>query len=74
MGGDSVIIKRTERANQPRAIEWVHDPYGWQSGAPYAGQAVCNEYPTHSNLLGPNGSPLQYEPRDPVGFDLRRKR
>ena len=66
-------IKRTNFANQPRAIEWVHDPYGWDAGQPYAGQAVVGEYPTHSPVLGPDGTPLQYEARCPVGFDLQPK-
>lgn len=31
------------------------------------------EYPTHSKLLGPNGQPLAYEPRQKMGFDLSKR-
>jgi len=33
-------------------------------------EADCYEY---SNVLGPDGRPLQYEPRQPIGFMLRRQ-
>ncbi|AUR08170.1 hypothetical protein [Phaeobacter inhibens] len=31
------------------------------------------EFLTHSDLLGPNGKPLAYQPRQKVGFDLTPK-
>lgn len=62
-------IPRTTRADTPRADVWVAD---WHGGShPYGDVVYVGEYPTHSQVLGPDGSALEYEPRPRVGFDTR---
>ena len=39
-----------------------------------ASEVVESERPAYSQLLGPDGHPLQYEPRMRIGFDLSVKR
>lgn len=40
----------------------------------YASTIYENEYEEHSQLLGPNGKPLQYKQhKTKLGFDLTRK-
>ena len=70
--GVMMKIKRTEFANQPRATVWVHSP-DWldNMAAPMSDTAHVGECPTHSPVLGPDGHPLQYESRPPIGFDLK---
>lgn len=63
-----MTIKRTAHANTPRAATWLS--YDWPPAAPYADTVHECEYPTHSPIIGPDGAPLQYEPRPPIGFDL----
>jgi len=61
-------IKRTNRANT--ATFWISDPWGEYSSSPFASQVNEGEYPSNSNILGPDGKPLQYEQRQKIGFDL----
>ena len=35
-----------------------------------ANEVIENEYPSHSCVLGPDGEPLEYEPRARIGFVL----
>lgn len=42
-------------------------PDGW-----VCREVIETDKPTHSELLGPDGLPLPYNP-NPVGFDLRPK-
>ena len=65
------IIKRTPASYRPKAAAWVLDAYGWGTGSPYADTVHMDELPTHSPVLGPDGSPLKYEPPQPVGFCLK---
>lgn len=51
----------------------VTDPWGDYPSAHYADEVHEQERPTHSQLLGPDGKPLQYAPPQPVGFDLRKR-
>lgn len=51
---------------------WVADPWGLGGGF-YADILTEEERATVSPLLGPDGRPLQYEPRQPVGFDLSKR-
>lgn len=67
-------IKRTPLSFQPRAAVWVSDPWEPGDGGMFADSVIERELPTHSPVLGPNGLPLQYEQRQPLGFDLRPKR
>jgi len=67
-------IKRTEFANQPRATVWVQDNWGEYPASPMSDTALVGEFPTHSPVLGPDGRPLQYEGRAPIGFDLSPRR
>lgn len=68
-----MTIKRTAYANTPRGAAWVASP--WQEGAHgFADQVHAEDYPTHSPVLGANGQPLEYEPRQPLGFDLSGRR
>lgn len=62
-------IPRTARAN--RAV-WIEEPdYGEQFG--FADTIHERDYPTHSSVLGPDGQPLEYEPRPPMGFRPRNQ-
>jgi len=66
-------IKRTDFANQPtKAAVTVYDPWTGYS-AMMADTVHEGSYPTHSRILGPDGKPLEYEPRPAMGFDLRRR-
>lgn len=40
----------------------------------FANQVHESDRPTCSQLLGPDGTPLQYAPNPPLGFDLRPTR
>ncbi len=51
---------------------WVVDPWGGSTHA-YADLILEAERPSTSGLLGPDGRPLSYEPRQRVGFDLQPK-
>lgn len=60
----------TDRRIPRTAAAWVSDPW-WDGAAhPVADHGHSGEYPTHSRLLGPDGRPLEYEPRPRLGFDL----
>lgn len=48
---------------------WVTDFWGAAHG--FADQVHEDDRPNESRLLGPDGHPLRYEPRQPIGFDLR---
>jgi len=61
-------IKRTPLANSPKAATWVTDFLGDAHG--FADLVHEGEFPTHSPVLGPDGRPLQYEPRQPIGFAI----
>ena len=61
------MIKRTKLAETPHGAAWFHDYWGSYG---YADTAFTGDYPTHSPVLGPNGQPLAYEPRQTFGFDL----
>ena len=50
----------------PRASE-RSDEWGYPGRV--ATQCEVSDFPTHSQLLGPDGRPIAYEPR-PCGFDL----
>lgn len=53
-----------------RQTIWVQDdPYG--SGAFHASTVIEEQHETRSKLLGPDGRPLKYEQKQPLGFDLR---
>lgn len=66
-------IKRTDFANMTRrAAVTIYDPWGGD-GSVFADTVFEDDCPTHSPILGPDGLPLEYEPRQPIGFDLRRK-
>jgi len=50
---------------------------GWEAGYPENGECLgydvfVSDKPQHSELLGPDGHPLEYEDQ-PFGFDLRGK-
>jgi hypothetical protein len=47
----------------------LFDPWGDGSGI-YADEVHVSEHETHSRLLGPDGQPMAYKPRQPVGFNL----
>ena len=67
-------IKRTPYANEPRAASWVASPmFGWDAATPFADTAFEQDYPSHSPVLGPDGQPLAYEAREPLGFNLRKR-
>jgi len=63
--------KRTSRANS--ATFWTNDPWGEFGASPTASQVHEGEYPSNSNVLGPDGKPLQYEQRPVIGFDLSKR-
>jgi hypothetical protein len=65
-------IKRTPLSYQPRSVDWVSCPWTGDPGA-FADVVISKDYPTHSPVLGPDGLPLEYEPRPAMGFDLRGK-
>lgn len=50
---------------------WVqYDSYN--SGGFHADTVIETQHETLSRLLGPDGRPLRYEQKQPLGFDLRR--
>lgn len=52
----------------------ITDPYGgWGETYHFANEVTEKERQTHSRLLGPDGKPLSYEPKQPLGFDLTPK-
>lgn len=58
-------------SDQPKSATWMPDHWGPHG---FADTIHVEDYPTHSPVLGPNGSPLQYAPKQPLGFDLRIKK
>lgn len=52
---------------------WLKPDYSGEDSHGYADVALEGERPSHSKLLGPDGRPLPYEPRQQVGFDLRKR-
>lgn len=54
-----------------RAAFAVGDPWGGSSHL-YADHIFEQEYDSRSKLLGPDGKPLNYQPRQKLGFDLRK--
>lgn len=67
-------IKRTRLASVPaKSAVKLDDPWGWE-GALFADVVHEGDYPTHSPILGPDGRRLEYEPRPPMGFDLRPRK
>ena len=67
-------IKRTTAANQPKGAVWINDAWGNDPAQGFADVVHEGDYPTHSPLLGPDGSHLQYEAREPMGFQLRSRK
>jgi hypothetical protein len=65
-----MIIKRT--AIGYGAIT-ITDPWSYEFGI-FADTVHSADLPTHSQLLGPDGSNIQYETRQAIGFDLSVKR
>lgn len=55
-----------------RAAISVGDPWERLSHF-YADHIFEQEYDSRSKLLGPDGKPLAYQPRQKLGFDLRSK-
>lgn len=53
-----------------RAAFGVSDPWERTSHF-FADHVFEQEYDSQSRLLGPDGRPLNYEPRQPLGFDLK---
>jgi len=53
------------------AIE-IREPW-WHGGDGIFYADTCHEHdrPKESKVLGPDGKPLRYEPRQTVGFDLQ---
>lgn len=45
----------------------------WDDGHRFAKTVYEREHYKESLLLGPDGKPLRYEPRQKLGFDLRPK-
>jgi hypothetical protein len=43
-------------------------------GGTYADEVHEADRPSHSRLLGPNGKPLLYETKQPIGFRLSGRR
>jgi hypothetical protein len=64
-----MIIKRTSIVYGAITI---NDPWTCEFGI-FADTVHSADLPTHSKLLGPDGSNLQYEPRQAIGFDLSVK-
>lgn len=58
---------KTNRAATP-----ISDPWEGTTNH-FADQVHEADRPNHSQLLGPDGNPLPYAPRPPMGFDLRAK-
>ncbi len=50
---------------------WVYDPWGQGDGHHFADTVLEQDKPQQTQLLGPDGRPLQYA-RRPMGFDLRQ--
>lgn len=48
----------------------IYDPWSGGSGI-FTDEIHETEMPSHSQLLGPDGRPLRYKLRKPIGFDLR---
>lgn len=65
-----MIIKRT--AIGYGAIT-INDPWTYEFGI-FADTVHSADLPTHSQLLGPDGRNIQYEPRQAIGFDLSIKK
>lgn len=65
-----MIIKRTVLSNRPKAAAWVSDPWFGHGTHGFAEVVMSNDYPTHSAVLGPDGKPLEYEPRPAMGFAI----
>lgn len=66
------MIKRTAFAYRRRASIWIEEPDTGE-GAYFADEVYEEDWPTHSPVLGPDGYPLEYEPRQSMGFDLRKR-
>jgi len=58
---------------QVKGAVWVSDPFGWGVQGVFADTVHSDEPQTHSQLLGPDGVPLKYEPQPRLGFDLSPK-
>jgi len=53
------------------SVAWVSDPWGYNEQYAFSDTVYEPESTTsHSRLLGPNGKPLKYETKNPIGFDL----
>lgn len=66
------MIKRTALSYRRKASVWIEEPDTGE-GAYFANEVYDKDLPTHSPVLGPDGFPLEYEPRQPMGFDLRKR-
>lgn len=52
--------------------QWINDPWSHEQNIVTTGVTEA-KHETHSKLLGPDGKPLSYEPRQRFGFDLTPK-
>lgn len=62
------MIPRTPRGYQPKAVWLTPNEDGWNETAGFADVVFESDLPTHSSVLGPDGKPLRYEPKPPIGF------
>lgn len=63
-------IPRTQSSyRRIRAIS-IHDPDGNEGAHEFADTVYEDDCPTHSLVLGPDGWPLEYEPKQEIGFVL----
>lgn len=61
-------IPRTARANRSLDDDW------WNEAPEISTTVHEGDYPAYSCVLGPDGNPLEYEARTPLGFDTRPRR
>lgn len=66
-------VPRTARGYSPGiGISRVRAMY-YDGDAMTADEIIEGDYPSHSCILGPDGMPLEYEPRPRIGFVLEKK-
>lgn len=52
----------------------IREPYGPREEHRFADEVFETKHHTESLLLGPDGRPLRYAPRQKLGFDLRPRK
>lgn len=67
------MIKVPRSASGYRRVRPARADYEWYEADGGTIQVHEDEWPTHSPILGPDGEPLEYEPKPTIGFDLRRR-